>query len=810
MFYLLSVFVALNVISCSNANNNAAGNCTTGQEQCPSGDGLQHQICNAQGVWEQRPCPSGQSCSTSSGLCFYGECNSGAERCLAVEAYGHEICDEQGQWRSEPCSSSQVCSLNTGKCTTPVCQRDEERCETGKSLSARSVCSADRLGFEAADCSPDMACMQQGLNTVCQKILCTPGQKHCSTDHRGIVSCDSTGTQWKPDTDCSDSMVCLEEGEVVECRPIICTVGSKQCQSDFQIKECVVLGTQWKSDTCSTNTLCIDDETVGNIAICQPIICEVGQKRCSADHTALEVCDRRGTHWSAANDCLPEETCANTECITATVPLGEVLIAPPLSSSLELKLTAGRYALALVNLRANNSSLIDLPIKISGDVLSSNTPLASSRSITTNLGEKRWICGTPQILQRQRMLTPLARFQDKVPFPSPPIHWEIGDARTFHVPNGNKNPIRTGVLRAIGEHVQVWEDITDSAVGMIISDTALSDIVTRLDMGVVPRVKAIFGNPSDVDDNGKIDVFYTSFMEEYYLAFINPYTLFPPGTFGAEVDSGEILYSRGPDPVFEITAEMVTAIAAHELQHIVYYGQRLAPYLNDITSIPDWVFADIYAAEGMADLSYAWSGQGIALHALKALEYSDEWSLSRFFAQSYLSDTSISSLTYGYANLIIGYLFDQFGSISISGISTVTDLGGIGFVNQFTQGKSGGERLGIKDGRSFEQAYVDLGATFLLTTLENNQLAASTIQNTRYHFQPVTTDKNFGGQLGIPVRLEDFRQGTGPVLQRIPWSQQKTMRQGGMVFLDVDLGDKGGTITVTDLATAAILVRYKQ
>lgn len=802
--------VLLLTFNCSDSNDTPGNSCTLGQERCSATDNYQHQVCNVQGIWETTPCTASQQCEISSGRCVSsGQCTKGEEQCLTAEPSGHMVCNEQGQWVEQPCASEELCSPKTGECTMPLCLKDEERCEANQTSPKRGRCAADRLSFESADCPPNTICVQQGTKTNCEDVICTPGQIRCGPALLEIQTCDTNGTHWTTTTECPFQHYCIDDGTQIECRKAICAEGTTRCRADEKsLEQCINKGTEWKVVNCQQDSLCLDEPNVGK-ASCKPIICETDKYRCSLDHTAIEICSNRGTEWKLSQECASQDSCANNNCITATAALGEVVTLPANSTTPEINLTPGRYAIAVVNTDTENSSQFSMPVQVTGEVISSTMASQLPTLSQTATNGLYWQCLTPQIIQQQSIVPTTWRSNDLIPDYLPPLPYTIGDIRLFYLIEDNTKVERKGTLRATSQQFQIWEDTTNTPVNTIINSDILENLKQRLEAGVFPRVTTIFGNPTDVDKNDRVDIFYTNYLPASAVAFINPYNIYPPGASSQSYDFGEIIYSSGPNAKLHHGADFLAHVIAHELHHLIYYGQRLRPYLDPVQSPPDWFFAEIYAAEGMANVSAAWAGQSILDHPHDALESPEEWSLARMLSPKYQIDQTANLSSYGHGTMLMGYLFDQSGGVTITGSSTVVDGGGINFANQFTDVPSGIARFSLKDGRGLDKSYVDMGAALLLTTLEEKQLSTNTIQNKFYHFAPVVKDPVYGGELGIPLRHEDYSEGTGSILKRTPWAQRKELRRGGMAFLDLNVGDQGAKLTVTDAHTAIILLRYK-
>ncbi len=132
----------------------------------------------------------------------------------------------------------------------------------------------------------------------------------------------------------------------------------------------------------------------------------------------------------------------------------------------------------------------------------------------------------------------------------------LGDLMDLNVAQGctGTPDLRTGRVRSIGTHVIVIADTMNPAGGF--TTAQYDSIRMEIDTIAYPAVAGNFGNPSDIDGNGRIVVFYTRAVNE----------LIPPGSsttidFGytaardlydsvvcPQSNVGEMIYLLVPDP----------------------------------------------------------------------------------------------------------------------------------------------------------------------------------------------------------------------------------------------------------------------
>lgn len=149
---------------------------------------------------------------------------------------------------------------------------------------------------------------------------------------------------------------------------------------------------------------------------------------------------------------------------------------------------------------------------------------------------------------------------------------ELGSQRSFYVLNGD-TPTVTATLRRRSETSLLYTD--DATPVDSFTEADLDDLVEQFDRHLYPTNVAVFGQPSDVDDNGRIILLFTPRVNTRgYGYFYGPDV---SGFSGA--NRADMLYVRVPMPQNgEPYAQQRTALLAtlaHELQHLINYNQKV-------------------------------------------------------------------------------------------------------------------------------------------------------------------------------------------------------------------------------------------
>lgn len=198
---------------------------------------------------------------------------------------------------------------------------------------------------------------------------------------------------------------------------------------------------------------------------------------------------------------------------------------------------------------------------------------------------------------------------------APPV---AGDLLRFNASSGGcENPnYRFGRVMAVTNRAIVVADTGNPAGGFTTAE--FTSIGTTFDTLVDPLDRNAFGDPSDIDGNGRVIIFYTRVVNELTPAksegvvegFFNPRDLFPTtgtatlqGCAGSNV--AEMFYMIVPDPLGTINGNVRTkadvqrstvAVTAHEYQHLINSARRL--YVNDAND-----FEEVWLNEGLSHIA---------------------------------------------------------------------------------------------------------------------------------------------------------------------------------------------------------------
>lgn len=165
----------------------------------------------------------------------------------------------------------------------------------------------------------------------------------------------------------------------------------------------------------------------------------------------------------------------------------------------------------------------------------------------------------------------------------------VGDTVELRVPDVEASDICasfipvTATVQAIGTRAIIVADTSNPANGFTQAD--YQDFSDQLDAQIFATDVAYFGDPGDIDGNGRIVILFTKEVNVFgqLLGFVFGGDLFPRSVC-ASSDEGELYYGRAPDPTgihgtpVSRTEELRSApnTMAHELVHLIQFGRRFA------------------------------------------------------------------------------------------------------------------------------------------------------------------------------------------------------------------------------------------
>ena len=220
---------------------------------------------------------------------------------------------------------------------------------------------------------------------------------------------------------------------------------------------------------------------------------------------------------------------------------------------------------------------------------------------------------------------------------------------------------RTGRVEAISERAIVVADTENPSGGFDASD--FRHLAATFDTLIAPLAERNFGQPTDLDGNGRTIIFFTKEVNRltdpgsasFTAGFFFSRDLFPrtdtPRFAGcAHSNEGEIIYLLVPDPTGEVggnvqerhfVQHIMPAIMIHEYQHLINAARRLhhlqlrnweeRPWLNEALShiAEELLFFETSGLEPGGRISFS-TLQAAGLQAFQAIDRHQRFNLLRY------------------------------------------------------------------------------------------------------------------------------------------------------------------------------------
>lgn len=282
---------------------------------------------------------------------------------------------------------------------------------------------------------------------------------------------------------------------------------------------------------------------------------------------------------------------------------------------------------------------------------------------------------------RERAL-PHVEFQPPLPAALRVAAPAVGDRRDFQVINkDNKFTRVTAEVKYISDHAIIYQDVKAPANGFTAANFEI--IGRRFDSPTFDVVTGTFGQPSDIDNNGKIIILFTPVVNEltprgaggFVAGFYYGCDLLTKQACSGS-NGAEMFYLFLPDPTgqhgdsrsADFVMRGISPVLGHEFQHMIHFGKRKSQdvlWLSEgLAHMAEDLVADEY--ERRNDLQLA--------REFRAQNYTRAWMYMRDGTrESLIADESPGSLEVrGGAWLLLKYLTDRYGQQILERMTNTT------------------------------------------------------------------------------------------------------------------------------------------
>jgi len=240
-------------------------------------------------------------------------------------------------------------------------------------------------------------------------------------------------------------------------------------------------------------------------------------------------------------------------------------------------------------------------------------------------------------------------------------------------------------LRAEGEKFRIWEekDLAKVREQNSIPQIDFQEIRNELQNNALPKLFAALGEPSDVDQDGKVDIAIINLSQffgsggAFVAGYFTPLDLFKAGR-GLRSNQREIVYIDGVNLGKALAVKKllgkpnpILAVIAHEMQHLIRWPHSARVDRNQLIPIPktlqefDEYFDDgdsLWIDEGTSELSMDIAGYGPQEDRLSCLRNDPGYGCQLGIQGKTLYDFFGSILDYSMSYAWISFLYHNSGS----------------------------------------------------------------------------------------------------------------------------------------------------
>ncbi len=264
--------------------------------------------------------------------------------------------------------------------------------------------------------------------------------------------------------------------------------------------------------------------------------------------------------------------------------------------------------------------------------------------------------------------------------------------------------------------------------------------INNLNTIILPRLKFLWGECADVDNNGVMTILFSSTIntEKTAVGFFYPNDLFTldnntvNNTYNPYSNEKDIIYLAFPtEEDSNYSTGSICATLAHEMTHAINFSKRVVfPLINNEEPLEQ---IDTFLDEGLSHLTESLCGFGDSGGNSNFVNFYLENSAYYSFCKNDLYGSSDSIGQRGAVSLFLYYLFEKAGGISWDNDTfQMLDTGGISFLKSIVKSsKPSWQSIGEAFGKPTDFLFLD----FAKNLLENNIIDTKT--------DPVTNENIF-------------------------------------------------------------------
>jgi hypothetical protein len=352
-------------------------------------------------------------------------------------------------------------------------------------------------------------------------------------------------------------------------------------------------------------------------------------------------------------------------------------------------------------------------------------------------------------------------------------------------------------VTAVDGYLTVWNDLTTPNEIGVLDEQTVQGVIDNFNGFVLDRERQVFGEESDVDGNGQIDLLISYAVNQYgAVAYVTQCDIGRTAGCGDRGNDAEVIYLGVPDPEDPYgTVNGISETVAHELNHLIYGWHK---YVAQGQPDED---ENIYLTEGMSALAQDLTGynngnQYVWAAALDAEQYLgdgnsiDAVSVNDFLRGTGYYDNERDGPLRGAAYLYLRYLFEQMGGMSVDGTGAFTDNGGIAFLHDwFDAPELGNDTVEATTGRAVKDVTMDWYTALLVSGTVDND-------NPLWNYEDRVVDPITGYEFGVDTYalIHGWLQLEGPKVQKLSRADE-SLRAGGVEYLKTEV-EAGETVSI--------------
>jgi hypothetical protein len=327
-----------------------------------------------------------------------------------------------------------------------------------------------------------------------------------------------------------------------------------------------------------------------------------------------------------------------------------------------------------------------------------------------------------------------------------------------------------------GQHATIWADTTHPTT---LDAAFTAQFLEDFERIILPRARQIFGTESDLDQDGRIQLVFSSLTAERGVAFFTGCDLVEFEGCSAS-NAGEYLYLTPPDAIAPPynTPNAIKEILTHELGHLLHFNRKVLR--NGLSDWQDGVFL----AEGIGALAQDVTGyQAGNLYVTQAgLQGIDRFSLGAVFDARHAEDRVEGALRGG-AYLFVRYLYDRAGGDEALGLD-IHSRGGPALWRALMEAREPiGRALYELTSARPDALVMDFFSALALSG--RDQVGGAAPTNSCFAFLPTVKDPVTGKQRGAdPFASFHGSRMTGPATGSAA-APDGVLRAGGVDYLEL-------------------------